>query len=105
MPPRRAIRRLRVVVTAGPTREYLDDVRFLSNGATGRLGIELAREARRRGCDVTLLLGPTELAPPPGVRTRRVVSGCVSRIPGRVERFAWVHWSRKLVGWSKRCGS
>ncbi len=74
MPPRRPIRRLRVVVTAGPTREHLDDVRFLSNGSTGRLGIELARAAKRRGFDVTLILGPTELAPPPGVRTLRVVS-------------------------------
>jgi phosphopantothenoylcysteine decarboxylase/phosphopantothenate--cysteine ligase len=64
----------RVVVTAGPTREHLDDVRFLSNGSTGRLGIEIAREAAARGAQVTLVLGPTELAPPRGVRTLRVVS-------------------------------
>ena len=67
-------RLLRVLVTAGPTREHLDDVRFLSNGSTGRMGIELAREARRRGARVVLLLGPTDLKPPPGVRTQRVVS-------------------------------
>jgi len=66
--------RPRVVVTAGPSREHLDDVRFLSNGSTGRMGIELAREALRLGCDVTLLLGPTELAPPPRATTHRFVS-------------------------------
>lgn len=69
MPPRRP---LRVVVTAGPTREPLDDVRYLSNASTGRMGIELAREARRRGARVTLVLGPTAEAPPPGVDVVRV---------------------------------
>lgn len=65
---------LRVVITAGPTREHLDDVRFLSNGSTGAMGIELAREARRRGAGVTLLLGPTPLEAPAGVRVVRVTS-------------------------------
>lgn len=64
----------RVVVTAGPTREALDPVRFLSNPATGTMGIELAREALRRGASVELVLGPTHVAPPPGVRTRRVTT-------------------------------
>lgn len=71
MPPRRP---LRVVVTAGPTREPLDDVRYLTNASTGRMGIELAREARRRGARVTLVLGPTTEAPPPGVDVVRVVT-------------------------------
>jgi phosphopantothenoylcysteine decarboxylase / phosphopantothenate---cysteine ligase len=70
--PRPSRAPLRVVVTAGPTREPLDDVRYLSNESTGRMGIELAREARRRGARVTLLLGPTPLAPPPGVALVRV---------------------------------
>jgi phosphopantothenoylcysteine decarboxylase / phosphopantothenate---cysteine ligase len=61
-------------VTAGPTREHLDDVRFLSNGSTGAMGIEIARLARARGADVTLVLGPTHVAPPPGVRTVRVTT-------------------------------
>jgi len=69
MPPRRP---LRVVVTAGPTREPLDDVRYLSNASTGRMGIELAREAHRRGARVTLVLGPTAEAPPRGVDVVRV---------------------------------
>lgn len=61
-------------MTAGPTREHLDDVRFLSNGSTGAMGIELARAARAKGADVTLVLGPTHLAPPPGVRTVHVTT-------------------------------
>ncbi len=65
---------LHVVVTAGPTREHLDDIRFLSNASTGRMGIELARGARRRGARVTLVLGPTTLTPPGGVDVVPVVS-------------------------------
>lgn len=64
----------RVLVTAGPTREALDPVRFLSNAATGTMGIELAREALARGAEVDLVLGPTAVAPPPGARVVRVVT-------------------------------
>jgi phosphopantothenoylcysteine decarboxylase/phosphopantothenate--cysteine ligase len=64
----------RVLITAGPTREAIDPVRFLSNASTGTMGIELAREAQARGADVDLVLGPTSVAPPPGVRVTRVVS-------------------------------
>ena len=59
-----------MVVTAGPTREYLDDVRFLSNASTGRMGHAIAREAARRGASVTLVLGPCAL---PRLRTARTV--------------------------------
>ncbi len=48
----------KVLITAGPTREYLDPVRFISNGSTGQMGIALALEARRLGAKVTLILGP-----------------------------------------------
>lgn len=72
--PKPSRRHLRVVITAGPTREFLDDVRFLSNASTGRMGVALARAAARSGHDVTLVLGPTALAAPPRVTTRRVVS-------------------------------
>lgn len=61
----------RVMVTAGPTREHIDPVRFISNPASGRMGISLAEIAARRGAEVTLLLGPTSLLPPPRVRTLR----------------------------------
>ncbi|MEM1054703.1 MAG: bifunctional phosphopantothenoylcysteine decarboxylase/phosphopantothenate--cysteine ligase CoaBC [Bacteroidota bacterium] len=56
-----------VLVTAGPTREALDPVRFLSNGSTGTMGFAIAREAAARGAEVTLLAGPVALETPPGV--------------------------------------
>ena len=55
----------RVLITAGPTYEDLDPVRYLGNRSTGRMGIELARAARKRGASVELVLGPTSLEPPP----------------------------------------
>ncbi|HMA61711.1 MAG TPA: bifunctional phosphopantothenoylcysteine decarboxylase/phosphopantothenate--cysteine ligase CoaBC [bacterium] len=56
-----------VVVTAGPTREYLDQVRFISNRSSGKMGYALANEAAKEGASVTLISGPTNLSTPPGV--------------------------------------
>jgi phosphopantothenoylcysteine decarboxylase/phosphopantothenate--cysteine ligase len=64
----------RILITAGPTREAIDPVRFLSNASTGTTGIEIAREALARGATVDLILGPTAAAPPPGARVVRVTS-------------------------------
>jgi phosphopantothenoylcysteine decarboxylase/phosphopantothenate--cysteine ligase len=64
----------RVLITAGPTRETIDPVRFLSNASTGTMGIELAREALARGAEVDLILGPTLVAPPQDARVVRVTS-------------------------------
>lgn len=63
-----------MLVTAGPTREYLDAVRFLSNASSGRMGRALAREAAARGARVTLVHGPVAWKPPAGVRARAVVT-------------------------------
>ncbi len=63
-----------IVVTAGPTREALDPVRFLSNRSSGKMGYELAREAYERGAEVVLISGPVELSPPAGVKVERVIS-------------------------------
>lgn len=63
-----------VVVTAGPTREFADPARFLSNASSGRMGYALAGEARRRGAHVTLISGPSEITPPFDVELIRVVS-------------------------------
>jgi phosphopantothenoylcysteine decarboxylase/phosphopantothenate--cysteine ligase len=63
-----------IMITAGPTREHLDDVRFLSNGSSGRMGCALAAAAAAAGHRVTLVLGPVEVAPPPGVTVVPVVS-------------------------------
>lgn len=65
---------LHVTVTAGPTQEALDPVRYLTNHSTGRMGYAIAREAMLRGADVTLISGPTALKPVPEVKTVDVVS-------------------------------
>jgi phosphopantothenoylcysteine decarboxylase/phosphopantothenate--cysteine ligase len=65
---------MRVLVTAGPTREYLDAVRFLSNASSGKMGFACAAAAARAGHEVTLVTGPVVLPDPPGVRTSRVTS-------------------------------
>jgi phosphopantothenoylcysteine decarboxylase/phosphopantothenate--cysteine ligase len=54
----------RVLITAGPTREFVDPSRFLSNPSSGRMGLALAQEALARGASVTIICGPTELRPP-----------------------------------------
>jgi phosphopantothenoylcysteine decarboxylase/phosphopantothenate--cysteine ligase len=61
-----------VLVTAGPTREYLDPVRFLSNRSSGKMGFEMAAEALRRGARVVLVSGPTSAAPPARAELVRV---------------------------------
>lgn len=64
----------KVVVTAGPTREAIDPVRFLSNRSSGRMGYAIARAAAARGAAVTLVSGPVDLAPPFGVEVVRVTT-------------------------------
>lgn len=65
---------MRFLVTAGPTREYIDAVRFISNPSTGRMGLAVVRRTLQAGHDVTLILGPTWLKPPPEAHTLRVTS-------------------------------
>lgn len=65
---------LKVLVTAGPTREPWDDIRFLSNRSTGLMGLALARTARRRGAEVILVTGPVDWPPPYGIETHGVES-------------------------------
>jgi phosphopantothenoylcysteine decarboxylase/phosphopantothenate--cysteine ligase len=62
----------RVLVTAGPTREPLDPVRYLSNRSSGKMGYAIADAARRRGAEVTLVSGPTSVIVPAGVSLTRV---------------------------------
>src|SRR5437868_14209700 len=61
-----------VVVTAGPTREAIDPVRFLSNHSSGKMGVAIAASAWRRGADVSLVAGPMAVAPPSGATVRHV---------------------------------
>ena len=65
---------LSVLITAGPTREALDPVRYLTNHSSGKMGYAVALAAADAGADVTLISGPTHLAVPPGVRRLDVVS-------------------------------
>jgi len=62
----------RVIVTAGPTYEDVDPVRFIGNRSSGRMGFAIASEAARRGAHVTLVTGPTSIEPPPAVDLVRV---------------------------------
>ena len=64
----------KVLVTAGPTQEAIDPVRYLTNHSTGKMGYAIARMAMLRGADVTLVSGPTAIAPPPFVKVVSVVS-------------------------------
>jgi phosphopantothenoylcysteine decarboxylase/phosphopantothenate--cysteine ligase len=65
---------VKVVVSAGPTREYLDPVRFISNPSSGKMGFAVAQAARDRGAEVILVTGPVHLPVPSGVQVRRVES-------------------------------
>ncbi|MCR4604528.1 MAG: bifunctional phosphopantothenoylcysteine decarboxylase/phosphopantothenate--cysteine ligase CoaBC [Eubacterium sp.] len=64
----------KVLVTAGPTVEHFDPVRFITNHSTGKMGYELARVASGRGAEVTLISGPVNLAPPSGVELIKIES-------------------------------
>jgi phosphopantothenoylcysteine decarboxylase/phosphopantothenate--cysteine ligase len=78
---------VRVLVTGGPTHEPWDDVRYLANRSTGRMGVAIAEAARKAGHRVTLVLGPTATRAPRGVRTIRVttaremLAACVGVFP------------------------
>ncbi|MFN3268462.1 MAG: bifunctional phosphopantothenoylcysteine decarboxylase/phosphopantothenate--cysteine ligase CoaBC [Zestosphaera sp.] len=68
------LRNIRILVTAGPTREYLDRVRFLTNASSGKMGVAIAREAYFRGADVTLVHGPLSVRKPHYVRSISVTT-------------------------------
>jgi phosphopantothenoylcysteine decarboxylase/phosphopantothenate--cysteine ligase len=75
-----------ILVSAGPTHEDLDPVRFLTNRSTGKMGYALARMAQRRGAAVCLVSGPAALAPPPGVE-RHLVRSALEMQQALVTRF------------------
>jgi len=65
---------MRILVTAGPTREFLDPVRYISNSSTGYFGYMIAAEAVKRGHEVVLVSGPVAISPPAGVKFIPVIS-------------------------------
>jgi phosphopantothenoylcysteine decarboxylase/phosphopantothenate--cysteine ligase len=78
---------MRILITAGPTREYVDDVRFLSNASSGRMGYSIAQAAVSRGHQVVLVTGPVDLPVPEGVEvhhietTDQLMQRCVDLFP------------------------
>jgi phosphopantothenoylcysteine decarboxylase/phosphopantothenate--cysteine ligase len=78
---------MRLLVTAGPTREYLDDVRYLTNASSGRMGYAVAEAARSSGWEVVLISGPVELAAPAGCEfvavetTEQMRRACLGAFP------------------------
>lgn len=64
----------KVLVTAGPTRELIDPVRYITNFSSGKMGYEIAKEARDRGADVTLVSGPVNLEKPTGINVISIVT-------------------------------
>lgn len=86
------LRGKRILVTAGPTQEPLDPVRYLTNHSTGKQGYAIAARAAMRGADVTLITGPTALADPIGVAVKRVVTATemYEAVLAWSERADWV---------------
>ena len=83
----------RILVTAGPTREYLDPVRFISNRSSGKMGYAIARAASMCGADVRVVSGPTALADPFDVEIVRVETGKEMLEAAK----AWLDWSEMVV--------
>lgn len=80
-----------MLITAGPTHEPIDAVRYLANRSSGRMGLSLAEAALARGHTVTLLLGPSALCPPPGADVHAFTS------TADLERLLETHWPQSDV--------
>lgn len=72
--PKRDLEGIRILVTAGPTREAIDPVRYITNHSSGKMGFCIAQAAARRGADVTLISGPVALRTPDGVKRIDIIS-------------------------------
>ena len=90
----KAMEGLRVLVTAGPTREYLDPVRFISNPSTGRMGLAMAREAWRQGAEVRVILGP--VAAPCSLHGLEIIP-VVSALEMRDAVMSSLPWAQVIV--------
>jgi phosphopantothenoylcysteine decarboxylase/phosphopantothenate--cysteine ligase len=91
----------RILVTAGPTREPIDPVRFISNPSSGKMGYALARVARRRGAEVLLISGPTALPDPQGVSMvrARTAEEMFNAVMGHVEQTTIVVKAAAVSDW------
>ena len=96
----------RILVTAGPTREKIDPIRYISNYSTGTFGYEIARAAKRRGFSVTLVSGPTMLTAPKGVKFVSVESADDMRreVLARIKKTDCVIMTAAVADWRpKHC--
>ncbi len=91
----------RVLVSAGPTREYLDPIRFLSNPSSGRMGYAVAEAARDRGAQVSLVSGPTTLPEPEGVELMRVETAAemLSALSSRFDQTDMLVMTAAVADW------
>src|SRR5690606_41767707 len=85
---------LKVVVTAGPTRERIDPVRFISNRSSGKMGFAVAQAAREAGADVILVSGPVQIPTPTGIERRSE-----ERRVGKECRSRWGAWEQRTIAW------
>ena len=101
---------MKILITAGPTREPLDPVRFLSNRSSGKMGYALAAAAAARGHEVTLISGPVALPPPPDVQVVRVVTAAdmlaavklhLPKCEALIMAAAVADWRPVRVAWRK----
>jgi len=74
-----------VLITAGPTKEYIDPVRFISNDSSGKMGYLLAEESKKNGVKVILISGPTNLQPPKEIKVINVISA--EQMFGQVKKY------------------
>lgn len=95
---------MRILITAGPTREPLDPVRFLSNRSSGKMGYSLARVAARRGHTVTLISGPVALRSPPKVSFVPVMTAeeMLAAVQRRLSRCDALIMSAAVADWRPR---
>ncbi|MBI2437949.1 MAG: hypothetical protein HYV36_03950 [Lentisphaerae bacterium] len=95
---------MKIIVTAGPTREALDPVRFLSNRSSGKMGYALARVALRRGHSVTLVSGPVALKPPERVTFVPVTTAAemLAAVKRRLSRCAALIMAAAVADWRPR---
>ena len=96
-----------ILITAGPTRERIDPVRFISNYSTGTFGYEIAIEAKKRGLCVTLVSGPTALEAPKGVKLIRVESACDMRraVLACLKKVDCVVMTAAVADWRCKCSA
>ncbi len=108
--PQRDLAGDRILVTAGPTREPIDPVRYISNRSSGKMGYGIARAALRRGADVTLVSGPTALTPPAGavfvpvLTAEEMREAVLQHVPGAsivIKAAAVADWRPKHVASTK----